>query len=138
MTVVRGLLLLALGAAAAVAADRVVLQRDESTALPGWETTEPGPDDPPLVWLSGTIEELDASELTLREGQGPILELERLAEGATAFLAVDAGRWRELAAGEVDLLEPGSAACVETLMDGRTLLALRVFLGTRCGPAGPA
>jgi hypothetical protein len=42
---------------------------------------------------------------------------------------------RELSDQEVAGLEAGARACVETLLDGETFLALRVFLSADCGPA---
>ena len=32
------------------------------------------------------------------------------------------------------LVKEGTAICVESLLDGRRLLALRVFVGAACGP----
>ena len=129
-----------LGAGVGLAADRVILQpQGASGGLPPAERTEPGAGDRPLVWLDGTLEELGESQLGLRAGEGELVRLQRLAEGATAFLRPHPDGWVELLPGEVDLLEAGvDAACVEALLDGRTLLALRVFLGAECGPSGPA
>jgi len=140
VTVLRGLFLLLLGAGLGLAADRVLIERQgTSGGVPPAERTEPGAGDPPLVWLDGTLEELGESQLGLRAGEGDLVRLQRLAEGATAFLRPEAEGWVELLPSEVDLLEPGvNRACVEALLDGRTLLALRVFLGAECGPSGPA
>jgi hypothetical protein len=88
-----------------------------------------------VVWLEGVVEELEPTSLTLREGQGPRIRIRRFEEGATHFLRLGAGGWRELSEPEVDGLGPGDQACVEALLDGRTLFALRIFLGARCGPA---
>jgi len=109
--------------------------------LPGVTQNEPGPGDPPVVWIAGTLEVVEPGHLAIREGsqsEGPRIRLERLAEGATDFYRLDGEAWRELPAEEVDLLEVGERACVETLLDGQTFLALRVFLGASCGPSGPA
>jgi hypothetical protein len=46
---------------------------------------------------------------------------------------VSGSEWQRLAA-EAQV-PAGGAACVETLFDRDTLLALRVFLGAGCGPA---
>ena len=133
---VRGLLLLLLGAAGAIAAERVVF--DERVAeAPAASDTRPEPGDPPLVWVEGTIEQLEESRLEIREGEGEALTLERLAAGATTFLRADGDVWRELGPDEVAALRAGETACVETLLDGRTLLALHVYLGTQCGPSAP-
>ncbi len=131
----RGLLLLLLGAAAAIAAERVVFdQRDGAPPAPA--DTRPEPGDPPLVWVGGVIEDLDGSQISVREGAAEPLTLERLAAGATRFFRADGDAWRELPSAEVSALRAGDEACVETLVDGRTLLALNVYLGAPCGPAG--
>jgi hypothetical protein len=133
---VRAILLIALGAAAAVSADRLVLRPAASEEVPPpVAETEPGPGDPPLVWLDGTLETIADSALALREGEGSRIQVERFAAGATKFLRQDGGQWRELSTDEVAGLEAGQQACVETLLDGQTFLALRVFLGADCGPA---
>jgi hypothetical protein len=108
--------------------------------LPTVSQNEPGPGDPPIVWIAGTVEVLEQGHLAVREGspgEGPRIRLERLAEGATDFYRLERQGWRELSAEEVDLLDVGDRACVEALLDGRTFLALRVFLGSSCGPSGP-
>lgn len=104
--------------------------------LPAVSPNQPGPGDPPVVWLSGTLEEVQDGHIAVREGQGPRISLQRLAHGATAFFRLDPGGWRQLAEDEVDLLEVGVDTCVEALLDGDTFLALRVFLGAGCGPSG--
>ncbi len=137
MRVVHAVVLVAFGAAGALAVDRLVLE-PASTAAP--ETapevtgSEPGPGDPPVLWLDGTLEEISESELVVREGQGPRIRIERFAAGATSFLRREGDTWRELRAEEADAVA-GEPACVEALLDGRTFLALRVFLGSECGPA---
>ena len=60
------------------------------------------------------------------------MSMTQLVEGATPFYRSSGNEWRRLASGAA--LTTGGPACVETLMDGRNLLALRVFLGTGCGP----
>ena len=62
-----------------------------------------------------------------------MLLVRRLAQGATSFFRVNGDRWEHLA--DAQPVDPGQSACIETLMNGQTLLALRVFLGTTCGPA---
>lgn len=136
VTLLRGLVLLGLGAAAAVGVDRLVLRSTASEgAPPPVSESEPEPGDPPLVWLDGTLETISESDLAVREGQGPRITVERFAAGATAFLERDGEGWRELPTEEVASIEAGEQACVEALLEGRTFLALRVFLGADCGPA---
>lgn len=109
--------------------------------LPTVPQNEPGPGDPPIVWIAGILEVLEQGHMAIREGsrgEGPRIRLERLAEGATDFYRLEGEGWRELSPEEVDLLEVGERACVETLLDGGTFLALRVFLDSSCGPSGPA
>jgi hypothetical protein len=133
----RALMLLAVGAAAAFGVERLVLRPAVSTGSPApVPRSEPGPGDPPVVWLQGTLESITEADLAIREGQGPRIPIERFAAGATAFLQRDGGGWRELAEAEIDALEAGTRACVETLLDGGTFLALRVFLAADCGPSG--
>lgn len=137
MSLLKGLVLVALGAAAAVSVERFVLSPTSMVETPPPVTgNEPGPGDPPVVWLDGSLEEVSESKLVLREGQGPRLEVERFAAGATSFLRQDSGRWVVLGDEEIRAIPTGQPACLETLLDGRTFLALRVFLGVDCGPAG--
>ena len=82
--------------------------------------------------MGGTILEVTADRLELREGSGQVVTLQRLRHGATAFFRPSGGRWIRVA--PETALEPGDVACVEILMDGESLLALRVFLGAGCGP----
>lgn len=105
-----------------------------SSGGPPVATSEPGPNDPPVIWIAGTIEAVDGSEIAVREGSGPRVRLVRLAESATTFHRLEGDTWRELAPDEVQLVEVGEQACVEALLDAETLLALRVFLGSGCGP----
>lgn len=132
----RGLVLLAVGAAAAFGVERLMLRPTATgDAAPPVSESEPGPGDPPVVWLDGTLESIGDADLALREGQGPRIPIERFAAGATAFLRQDGSGWRELSDDEIEELEAGARACVETLLDGGTFLALRVFLAADCGPA---
>jgi hypothetical protein len=135
----RGLVLLAMGAAAAFGVERLVLRPTASSGTPPpVAESEPGPGDPPLVWLDGTLESITDADLALRDGQGPRIPIERFAAGATSFLRRDGGGWRELSEEEIETLEAGTKACIETLLDGGTFLALRVFLAAGCGPASEA
>jgi hypothetical protein len=132
----RALLLLAIGAGGAVAADRLLLEdAAPARSIPPVSESESGPGDPPVVWLDGTLERIDESELLVRVGQGPQIPVERFAAGATRFLRLDGGTWAELTSEEIETIEPGAGACLETLLDGRTFLAIRVFLSAACGPA---
>ena len=130
-----GLLLLAIGAAGAVAADRMLIS-DASPlgGTPPIERTEPGPDDPPLVWVGGSLEEVGESQLLLQDGDGPQVIIERFSGEATRFYRPEAGDWRELSADEIAAIGTGDEACIEALLDGETLLAIRVFLERTCAP----
>ena len=57
----------------------------------------------------------------------------RLGQDATAFFRATGDAWDRV---EGSAVGKGEQACVETLLDGANLLALRVFLGADCGPAG--
>ncbi|HEY1331369.1 MAG TPA: hypothetical protein VGH10_07845 [Actinomycetota bacterium] len=72
-------------------------------------------------------------EIRVRETAGPEVATTRLAEGATTFYEAAAGAWQRLDSRAS--VRTGGPVCVETLMDGSNLLALRVFLGATCGPA---
>jgi hypothetical protein len=87
----------------------------------------------PLAWIGGTILAVSDRQVVIRETLGPKVELRRLGQDATAFFQVIGGAWQRVEAGTA---ARGGLACVETLLDGRNLLALRVFLGVGCGPAG--
>jgi hypothetical protein len=104
--------------------------------LPPFPTTSSQsstPNEPPLVWVGGTLAEANADRLLVRDSLGSPIRLLRLAGGATAFFKVVGSRWQRLS--EREPIPTGGLACVETLMDGANLLALRVFLGATCGPA---
>lgn len=134
--VIGGLLLVAIGVAGALAADRLFFEPATSdTTTPAVPQSAPGPGDPPVVWVDGTLDEISESQILVREGEGPQVEVERLGQGATSFLALDGSEWVELTDEQVAEVDTGGPACVETLLDGRTFLALRVFLGVGCGPA---
>jgi hypothetical protein len=92
-----------------------------------------GPGQPPVIWVGGVLTDLTGDRLQLREGSGSEVSLLRLAEGATAFFVVDGSQWRRLEAEEEVGL--GQETCVETLVNGSSFVAIRVFLGAGCGPA---
>lgn len=132
----RGLLLLALGAAGAVAADRLLIRQTEPTGgSPPISRTEPRPGDPPLVWVDGSLEEVGDSQLLLREGEGPTITVERFAGDATRFFRPDGDGWRQLAEDELVAIVTGEDACIEAVVDGEAFLAIRVFLERLCAPA---
>lgn len=89
--------------------------------------------EPPVIWIGGTLSQVDTDRLQVRDSLGTLITVRRLGAGATAFFSVSGAQWRRLA--DTAAIEPGGLACVETLMDGLNLLALRVFLGASCGPA---
>jgi hypothetical protein len=136
VTFFRAILLIAAAGAAAVAVDRLVLTPSTTVSeAPGVAHSDPAPGSPPLVWLDGTMERIDDSFLTIREGEGPQVALERAAAGGTRFFRLDGDRWAVLSEEDAAVVDAGQPACVEALLDGRNLLALRVFLGADCGPA---
>lgn len=129
-----GLVLLAAGAAGALAVDRMVLSPSaESRAVAAFPETERREGDPPLVWIDGRLEEVGDRELMLRDGQGEPVPVERFAGGATRIYRFGDGRWRELNPAAV--VEPGQEVCVQAILEETAFLAVSVFLGTGCGPA---
>jgi len=91
-----------------------------------------GSDEPPVIWLGGTLLDVAADHLDLQEDSGSVATVQRLAEGATGFFRVSGTAWVKLAPSAQ--IPAGQRACIETLMDGTDLLAIRVFLGAGCGP----
>jgi hypothetical protein len=86
-----------------------------------------------VIWLGGTLTEVSEAQVVLRQPAGSVVTLRRLAGDATSFFRLSGSEWRRVSA---DAAVPAEgAACVETLLDRETLLALRVFLGAGCGPA---
>jgi hypothetical protein len=136
MRFVGGILLLAIGAAGAIAAQRLLITEVQPlSSTPPIERTEPNPGDPPLVWIGGSLEDVGESQIVLREGEGPSVTIERFSGSATRFLQPAEGDWRELAPEEITAIPSGKDACVEALVDGETFLAIRVFLERTCAPA---
>ncbi|HZB04507.1 MAG TPA: hypothetical protein VE737_09325 [Actinomycetota bacterium] len=135
---IRGILLIAVGAAAAVAVDRLILTPSPDPAGgPVVARSDAAPGSPPLVWLDGTLEEIETRSVAVREGEdGPVVELDRAAAGATRFFRLDDEEWSSVPEEDIGAEATGQRACVEALLDGRTLLALRVFVGAGCGPTG--
>ncbi len=91
-----------------------------------------GSGSPPVVWLGGTLESIGNDRIVLRQGDGSQASLQRLADSATKFLRVSGDAWKAFVppTGGAD----GRRACVETLMDGTNLVAIRVFVDVGCGP----
>ena len=92
-----------------------------------------GPNEPPVIWLGGTLVKVGLDHLELLEPAGSRVSLQRLAGSATSFFVLSGSSWKQL--GSDTRTGPGQAACVETLMDRANLVAIRVFLGAGCGPA---
>ncbi len=89
-----------------------------------------GPSTPPVSWLSGTLTDATRDSFRLEQGDGVLVTVERL--GSTKLFRVSGDAWTQLA-GEAPV-RAGEDACIETLLDGSNLVALRVFLGAGCGP----
>jgi hypothetical protein len=92
-----------------------------------------GANQPPVIWIGGTLTAVRPDHLDVREPAGSLVHLGRLAGTATSFFRIAGRAWSRLdgAAG----VRPGRPVCVETLVDGESFFALRVFLGAGCGPA---
>jgi len=97
------------------------------------ESGSVAPGEPPRIWVAGTLTDVTDARVELREESGQAVSLQRLAAGTTAFYRVSGGAWEKLAPDAP--IAAGQAACAEALMDASNLLALRVFLGTGCGPS---
>lgn len=133
----RLLLVLLIAAAGAGGAYLWLDARATVGGLPRIDREDPAPGSPPLVWVAGSLIEISASSLEVREGGGPTVRIRRFAEGATRFFQPVPGEWRRLDDAQVEGIEPGRAVCIEALLDGQRLLALRVFLDARCAPVPP-
>jgi hypothetical protein len=136
VTVFRAIVLIALGAGGALAVDRLVISPEPAVSgSTGVGRSEPAPGSPPLVWLDGTLEEIGDGSLAVREGEGARVDLERASAGGTRFYRLDDEGWTALSDEDAAAVDAGQRVCVEALLDGRNLLALRVFLGAGCVPA---
>jgi hypothetical protein len=100
--------------------------------VPSFPGQTGGPDQPPVIWIGGAVVKVTAGQIEIREDSGSVVVLQRLGREATGLFRVSGETWERLPPGSA--VAAGEKACVETLMDGSTLLALRVFLGARCGP----
>jgi len=86
-----------------------------------------------VVQIGGTIASIDEASLTVAQPDGAEVRMRRLAGDATRFLFPDGDGYRQLAPAEVAGIAPGTRACVEALLDGQVVLAIRVFLDSVCG-----
>lgn len=84
-----------------------------------------------MVWIGGQVTAITERTVEVQESSGAVVLLQRLGAEATGFYRVSQGEWGPVQPGTEARDEP---ACAEVLMDGTTLLALRVFLGSTCGP----
>jgi hypothetical protein len=98
------------------------------------ESEANGTEQAPVAWIGGTLARIGSEELVLKEAGGSKVTLRRLGQDATAFFRAEGGAWARIEPD--DALDQGEQACVETLLSGLNLLALRVFLGADCGPTG--
>src|SRR4051794_12319130 len=75
-----------------------------TVSIPPIPTSAPGPslgpNQPPLVWIGGTLSGVTDQQLTVREDIGSIVLVRRLAQGATSFFRVNGDRWEPLGEGE--------------------------------------
>jgi hypothetical protein len=128
----------ALIAVTALAAVALTACRSSPTAGSGLPPPPPTPrqslgaNEPPVIWVGGTMKDVTPDHVRMQEGSGSVVTLQRLAQGATRFFHLSGGSWTELDPGA--FVSAGQPACVETLMDRTNLLAIRVFLGSGCGP----
>lgn len=104
--------------------------------VPAADDRSPVPGQPPIVWIGGTVQEIGEARVTIQAGSDTPVRLQRLAAGATTFLADSGGEWRALTDEQVADVDVGVTACAEALLDGTNLVALRIFLGAACGPTG--
>jgi hypothetical protein len=102
-------------------------------ALPPTPRQSLGPNQPPVIWVGGELTDVGEDHLEILEASGSVVQIRRLGSGATSFFEIVEGRWARLPEGAAPAR--GEEACVETLLDGTNMLALRVFVGARCGPA---
>lgn len=134
----RAAVLVLLVAAAALPACGLFTDEEPAPPADSFEERSPVPGQPPLGWVSGRLQEIADDRITMLDPSQSDVVLQRLAEGATTFLAREDGGWRELTADEVASVQAGRAACAEVLLDGTNLVALRIFLDAGCGPSGDA
>jgi hypothetical protein len=97
------------------------------------EMAKAGPGQPPVIWVGGTLTVVTENRIVVQEAMGTSVPLRRLGKGATAFYRANLVEWGRLPA--VARIRTGEQVCVEAALDGRNLLALRVFLGATCGPS---
>jgi hypothetical protein len=100
---------------------------------PAPQETGSAPSEPPHVWVAGTLTDVTDARIDVRETSGQDVSMQRLAAGTTSFYRVSNGAWAKLA--PAAQVSAGQPACTEALLAGTNLVALRIFLGTECGPA---
>ncbi|HEY7282094.1 MAG TPA: hypothetical protein VID47_10915 [Actinomycetota bacterium] len=98
----------------------------------GFPSIVPGQE--PLVWVSGQSVAVSPSRITIVENGGSKAVVHRLAEGTTRFFVLHGGRFESMPEADARHARPGTPICVESLLDGRRLVALKVFFGAACGP----
>jgi hypothetical protein len=86
------------------------------------------------VWVSGQSAAVSLSRLTIVEGGGSKAIVHRLSEGATKFFVLHEGAFEAMPETDALLVEVGTPMCVESLLDGKRLVALQVYVGAACGP----
>jgi hypothetical protein len=123
----------------ALAVTGVACDQDPATPVvlprPSVGRASPVPGQPPVVWLAAQTETVTSERIVVIEPEGPRVRLQRLAGDATKFFVFDDGEWAAMPPEDAVLIEVGTPLCVEALLDGKTYLALRVFVGGACGPA---
>jgi hypothetical protein len=87
-----------------------------------------------LVWVSGQSVAVSPSRITIVESGGSKAVVHRLAEGTTKFFVLHQGRFESMQESDARHVRQGTPICVESLLDVRRLVALRVFFGAACGP----
>jgi hypothetical protein len=127
-------------AGGAVAA--LVLTREEAAPpgasadlpAPGSGLPTPVPGQPPVVWLSARLSSVSPARVVVVEPEGARITLRRLGPAATRFYLRDGRRWIEAPQDEIETVRAGTPVCAEALLDGGHYVALRLFLGSACGP----
>jgi hypothetical protein len=87
-----------------------------------------------VVWVSGRLQALGPTRVTVVEAAGARVVLRRLAEEATRFFGRSGGSWASLGPEAVSGIGAGAPVCAEALRDRGIFLAVRVFVGATCGP----
>jgi hypothetical protein len=104
--------------------------------VPGSGLPTPVPGQPPVVWLSARLSSVSAARVAVVEPEGARVVLRRLGPEATRFYLRDGRRWVEASPDDAEAARAGTPVCAEALLDGGHYVALRLFLGSACGPRG--